>query len=133
MIVHTFPRRTRILIASNEPPLLTRKDSGVISTYNRVTIIYMYISPPLLRTYFFFFFLICDESQNAGDRSIDLKRKLKIGLIHYFNCHAFPRIYIYIFPILHAPKMSNRYFARPIKKRSSFFLASISISTYIRG
>lgn len=77
----------------NEPPLLARKESGVISTYNRVTIIYIYILLPF-RAHFFFFFLIRDESQNAGDRSIDLKRKLKIGLIHYYNCHAFPRMYI---------------------------------------
>lgn len=40
----------------NEPPLLARKESGVISTYNRVTIIYIYILLPFRAHFFFFFF-----------------------------------------------------------------------------
>lgn len=88
----------------------------MISTYNRVTIIYIYILLPFrAHFFFFFFFLIRDESQNAGDRSIDLKRKLKIGLIHCYNCHAFPRIYIYI-PNIARPENVKRLFCTTDKE-----------------
>lgn len=90
----------------------------MISTYNRVTIIYIYILLPFrAHFFFFFFFLIRDESQNAGDRSIDLKRKLKIGLIHCYNCHAFPRIYIYIYiPNIARPENVKRLFCTTDKE-----------------
>lgn len=117
----------------NEPPLLARKESGVISTYNRVTIIYIYILLPFRAHFFFFFFLIRDESQNAGDRSIDLKRKLKIGLIHYYNCHAFPRC---IFPNIARPENVKRIFCTTDKETIFVFSRvnlDLDVRTYVHG
>lgn len=126
VIVYTLPWRTRTLVATNEPPLLARKKSGVISTYNRVTIIYIYILLPFRAHFFFFFF----NSRRITERRWSIDRsetQAKNRANPLLQLPRFPsNIYIYIFPILHVPKMSNGYFARPIKKRFSFSLASIS-------
>lgn len=116
VIVYTLPWRTRTLVATNEPPLLARKESGVISTYNRVTIIYIYILLPFRAHFFFFFFF---NSRRITERRWSIDRsetQAKNRANPLLQLPRFPsNIYIYI-PNIARPENVKRLFCTTDKE-----------------